>query len=140
MSDIDESVEIIDTKSIDISPNSTACDPLAHHPIYMLAQWRERITQDGRISLLVLLPSGYLDEDGVSAKLSSDNPFELNLTWPAIFFDHHKLTNAMVTCYTDLDVSNTTLLAQGLMEYVEQFQTKQGHTIVSSCTTDLRSL
>ncbi len=43
----------------------------------------------------------------------------------------------MDTFCTDLDLGNATLLAQELMKYVEQFQTKQGDAIVSSCTIEL---
>ncbi len=59
---------------------------LVHRPIYIFLQWRERVTCDGSISLLVLLPSGCLDEDGVSAKLLNDTRLELSLAWPSIFF------------------------------------------------------
>ncbi len=43
----------------------------------------------------------------------------------------------MVIFFDDLGVGNATMLAQGLMEFVEQFQEKQGNNIISSCRIDL---
>ena len=43
----------------------------------------------------------------------------------------------MVSFFSDLDVGNATLLAQGIMEYVEQFQAKEGDEIASTCRIEL---
>ena len=53
--------------------------PLEHRPIFILAQWKERVTRDGRISLLVPVPSGCLDVSGASAQLLGDSALELKM-------------------------------------------------------------
>ena len=67
--------------------------PLEHRLIFILAKWKEKNSRDGRISMLVLIPSGCLDEAGVRARLIGDSTVELNLVWPSVFLDYSKLTN-----------------------------------------------
>ena len=96
-----------------------------------------RVTRDARISHLVLLPSGCLDDEGVPASLLNESTVELKFRCSAVLLDHSKITSSIVLFCRDLDVRSATLLAQGLMEFFEQFQAKEGNTIVSTCRIDL---
>ncbi len=73
----------------------------------------------------MLFPSESLDDEGVSASLLNESTEELKFTWHAVLFDHNKISSLMVPSCRYLDVGNATLLAQGMMEFIEQFQTKE---------------
>ncbi len=103
---------------------------LNRRPIYIMAKWKDRLSQDGRISLLVLIPSDVSDEEGVSARLISENLVELNIVWPSILLNSEKLTNSKVSFCKDLDIGNATLLAQGIMDYIEQYQETEGNPLL----------
>ena len=48
--------------------NEQSVNPVEHKPIYVMSTWRHPRTRDGRIALLILLPSGILEsENGVEA-------------------------------------------------------------------------
>ena len=55
-----------ETVNIGIVPESKSSglqSSLEHRCIYILAKWKDRLTRDVRISLLVIIPSGVSDEE-----------------------------------------------------------------------------
>ena len=62
----------------------------------------------------------------MSACFIGDSVVVLNLVWLSILHDNSKLKNSIISFYSGLDVGNFALLAQGIMDYVEQFQAKEG--------------
>lgn len=70
---------------------------LEYRAIFVLAKWRERITRDGPIALVILLPSECLEGDGINAQLIGDSSIELFISWASVLLDHDKLTSLMVS-------------------------------------------
>lgn len=84
----DNEAEIVKAGTIP-EPNSKGLQSaLNHRPIYIMAKWKERVTRDGRISLLLLIPSGFLDEQGISARLINENTVNLKFVKPSILLDY----------------------------------------------------
>ncbi len=83
----------------------------------------------GRILLLVSLPSGIIEMDnGVSASAVRRDAIDLAISWPPVMRDPMAMMNAILSFCTDLNVIDGTLLSQGLMDYLEDFQYYDGST------------
>lgn len=96
-----------------------------HKPLFILAEQKDPRTRDGRVALLVVLPSGLLEMDGgVRAEIVGGVTVNLIFTWPAVMLDNVRLTNALLEFCQGMTVDHGTLLEQGLMDYIEQFQAK----------------
>ena len=99
-----------------------ATNTLEHKPLHILAKWKDLRTRDGSVALLVLLPSGTLESDeGVKAEIERATAVNLVFKWPAVMLDHMKLTKALLTFCTDMNLAHGTLLGQGLMDCTEKF-------------------
>ena len=114
-------------------PNRLSCRPL-----YVLAKWKHPVSRDGRIALIFLLPTGILEtENGVRASVVNGSSVRLTFTWPKVLLDSTKLMCGILSFCTDMTSSDGTLLSQGIMDYVESFQSKHGEDIHSNCDIPL---
>ena len=112
-------------------------DPLVAKPLYIVGKWKHPRTRDGRVSVLLLLPTGVLDRpDGVTAEVK-DDVATVTFTWPKVLVDANKLMDAVLSFCTDMDVGQGTLLAQGLMDFTEPLQSREGDDIKSTCRIKL---
>ena len=111
---------------------------LVSKPIYVLAKWKHPVTRDGRIAVVILLPAGVLEQDdGVCTTIVDGTTVRVTFMWPRVLLDSNKLTGAILSFCSDMDISHGTLLAQGLMDFLEMFQERQGDSIASTCTITL---
>ena len=89
--------------------------PLALSPLESQANtmscWRHPRTRDGRIALLVHLPSGVIDMgNGVSASVVGRDTIDLAISWPRVMRDPMSMMSAILSFCTDLNVNDGTLL------------------------------
>ena len=83
-----------------------------HKPLYILSKRRDPRTRNGRVALLVLLPSSVLDEeDGVKAEIEGGTAVNLIFKWPAVMLDYMKPTRSLLTFCNDMNVAHGTLLS-----------------------------
>ena len=57
-------------------------------PMYAMSQWKHPQTQDGRLALLIVLPTGIIDrEDAVKAELSTAESLQPCFSSPPTLLD-----------------------------------------------------
>jgi len=130
--DDDGEVELVGSGEIDSFSN-----PLISKPLYIVGKWKHPRTRDGRVSVLIVLPTGVLDrDDGVAAEVLDDT-VTVTFTWPRVLVDANKLMGAILSFCKDMDIGQGTLLAQGLMDYTEPLQSREDDDIKSTCRIKL---
>lgn len=139
--DDDEDDDVIDATSTlpaNSGLGSEDIPPLMCKPLYVLAKWKHPVTRDSRIAIVVVLPAVILeDDDGVRTEVVDGCTVKITFTWPCVLLDSNRLMGAILSFCPDIDISHGTLLAQGLMDYLESFQSKEGENIRSTCKIPL---
>ena len=101
-------------------------------------EWKHPVSRDVHIALIVLLPTGVLEnEDRVRAVVVKRQTIRLTIAWARLLLDSTKLLCAILSFCSDKDILHGYLLAQGLVDYLESFQTIQGEKIKSTCNISL---
>jgi len=107
-------------------------------PLYILSTWRDPRTRDGRISIVLVLPSGVLQmEGGVVAEVVSERKVKVTITWPTPATDVQKIVSGILAVDSNLDLSHGTLMAQGFHDFLSQYRAKEADPIVSTCLIEL---
>lgn len=107
-------------------------------PIYLLSTWRDPRSRDGRISLIMVLPTGALDvDDAVHAEVITSKQVKVSISWPAPITDVQKLVAGVLAVEPSLDISHGTLMAQGFHDFLAQYREKELDSISSTCLIDL---
>ena len=97
----------------------TTKDFLIHNPIFIIPFWRHPRTRDRRVALVILLPSGILESEyGVSSVLEGEASVVMTFRWPNMLLKPLMLVDSILSFCLDIDKTEDTLLAQGMMDYL----------------------
>jgi len=119
------------------APDSIKGNPICK-PLYLLSTWRDPRTRDGRISILIVLPTGVLEiDDAVTAEVVSENQIELTIQWPTPAINVQKLVSGVLAVQNHLELSHGTLMEQGFHDFLSQYRSKEADPISSTCIIQL---
>jgi len=104
----------------------------------LLSTWRDPRSRDGRISIIIVLPTEALDvEDTLRTEVLTPTQVQVSISWPVGVPDVQKLVAGVLAVEQTLDVSHGTLMGQGFHDYLAQYRSKELDLISSTCVIDL---
>lgn len=111
-----------------------------HKSIYVIGKWQDSRTRDGCILLRVVLPTMVLERaDGISATDEEGWFTHISFVLSSAMTNVTKEMDAVLKLCAEMGVSHDTIIAQGLMEYTERYQKKEGDEIQTNCRIPLPS-
>ena len=133
---------MLDTANVEINQDVDSDDPLRSpltiKPLFVMARWRHPKTRDGRLAIFIVLPTGALDKDDeIRTELETAEQLSVTFAWPSVLFDADKIMRAVCSFCTELNDGQGPLLAQGLRDYTDPLQTKEGQDVYSKCVITL---
>jgi len=103
-----------------------------------LSTWRDPRTRDGRISIIIVLPTGILElEEGVSAEVISPNQVQVTIPWPTASTDVQKFVTGILAVEYDLNASHGAVMTLGIHDFLAQYRSKEADPISSTCIIQL---
>lgn len=113
-------------------------NPLTVKPMYAMTTWRHPKTRDGRLAVLIVLPTGAIErEDGIKAELVTSEQLQISLSWPPALLDADGIMKALLSFCNDLEDGQGPLLAQGLRDFTDPLHSEASQDVVSSCNIQL---
>lgn len=107
-------------------------------PLYLLSTWRDARTRDGRISIIIVLPTGALElQDSITAEVIADSKVNLAINWSTPATDVQKLVSGILAVEEHLEVPHGSLMEQGLHDFLSQDRSKESDPIASTCIIEL---
>lgn len=99
----------------------------------MLSTWRDQLKRDGRILIIIVLPTGILEiEDGVATKVIAEKQVRLTLRWPIPATSVQKLVSGVLAVETNLNISDGTVMEQEFDDFLSKLRLKEADPISST--------
>ncbi len=73
----------------------------------------------------------------MNATVEGEDTVVLSFTWPSILLNPTVLMNSILSFCSDMEICQGTLLMQGIMGFIEQFQQRKGDKVTSTCRIKL---
>ena len=68
----------------------------SYRPLFVMSNWRDPKTRDGRVAIFILLPSGILEKDNsVRAVVVGAMSVSISFTWPSALLQAERLMTTM---------------------------------------------